>query len=115
MTEAREVQPGVHLARGVLDNDGSGSRIRMVNLNEKPATLAVYHIIGELHPVEIEPCQKPCDEVEPTESDIVEKLMASVSVEVPQETKARLAELLDRYRDIFSVSEQDLGKNHVIK
>ena len=54
MTEAREVQSGIHLARVVVGDDADMAQVRIVNLNDDPVLLVKDQVLGELHPVEVE-------------------------------------------------------------
>jgi len=56
MTEAKEIQPGVHLARVVVGDKADTTRVRVVNLNEAPIKLTKDQLLGGLHPVEVDRC-----------------------------------------------------------
>src|ERR1043165_6707022 len=113
MTEAREIQPGVHLARVVI-GDHADARVRVVNLSEDPVRLSKDRPLGELHPVEIELCETKrahgdaVDQASPSE-----KLLADLPEEVPREIRERLRALLEEFKDVFSATDRDLGKTAI--
>jgi len=110
MTEAREIQPGVHVARVVVGNRDGKTAIRVVNLNKAPVSLAKDCLLGGLHPVEVEQTSREVGCVESDPPSSLEKLIAELPVEVTGEIKERLLKLLEEYKDIFSTSERDLGR-----
>src|SRR5688572_22186792 len=113
MTEAREIQPGVHLARVVV-GDHVDARVRVVNLSEDPVRLPKDRPLGELHPVQVEISERnrgngdAVDHASPSE-----KLLADLPEEVPPEIRERLSALLIECGDVFSVTDRDLGKTSV--
>src|SRR5678815_1250536 len=54
MTEAKEIQPGVHLARVVVGDKADTTQVRIVNLNEGPVRFAKDLPLGGLHPVQVD-------------------------------------------------------------
>src|SRR5688572_29418097 len=113
MTEAQEIQPGVHLARVVID-DHADSRVRIVNLSENEVRLTKDQMLGGLHPVEVEVNRQndestgPKDAVTPSEM-----LLADLPDDVSPEIRERLSGLLVEYSDVFSVTDRDLGRTSV--
>src|SRR6218665_1294125 len=91
MAEAREIQPGVHLARVVLSDEEPSARIRVLNLGEDVAVLAADHVIGDLHPVEVEVFE-PSESSEEVPSGFAQELLTGIDEEVPPETRERLGE-----------------------
>src|SRR6218665_1699199 len=114
MTEAKELEPGVHLARVVVDDSAETTQVRIVNLTDGPVRLGKDRLLGGLHPVEIETKGK-CDRSrEPTgEVSPVDALMNDLPEEVTGDVRAQLRDLLEEYRDVLSVSELDLGRTTV--
>ena len=114
ITEAGEVQPGVHLARVVLEDSANSACVRVVNLNEQPATLSGKQLLGGLHPVQIgdERRVTQCARANMV-APMIETLMKDVSDDVPESVKGRLKELLLEFNDVFSTSDQDLGRTSV--
>ena len=110
MTEAQEIQPGVHLARVVV-GDRADASVRVVNLSDETVTLTKDRFLGGLHPVEVElgtgrgQGTAPVSEISPRDM-----LMADLPEEVPSEIRERLDKLLLEYRDVFSVTDRDLGR-----
>src|SRR5688572_30227604 len=113
MTEAKEIQPGVHLARVVV-GDYADARVRVVNLSEDPVRLSKDRPLGELHPVEVELCETNRDGEDAVgQASPIDKLLADLPVEVPAEIRERLGALLVKYNDVFSASDRDLGRTSV--
>lgn len=54
MTEATEIQPGVHPARVVVGDCADTTQVRLVILNEIPVKLIRDKLLGGLHPVGVE-------------------------------------------------------------
>jgi len=115
MTEAQEIQPGVHLARVVVD-DHADSRVRIVNLSENLVRLTKDQMLGGLHPVEVETNKQndenvgPIDAVTPSEM-----LLADLPDDTTPEIRERLSEKPVEYGDDFSVTDRDLGRTSVCK
>ena len=113
MTEAREIQPGVHLARVVV-GDHADARVRVVNLSEDPVRLPKDRPLGELHPVQVEISERNRENGDAVDhASPSEKLLADLPEEVPPEIRERLSALLIEYGDVFSVTDRDLGKTSV--
>src|SRR5678815_4377150 len=113
MTEAKEIQPGVHLARVVV-GDYADARVRVVNLSEDPVRLSKDRPLGELHPVEVELCETNRDDGDAVgQASPTDKLIADLPVEVPAEIRERLGALLVKYNDVFSASDRDIGRTSV--
>lgn len=110
MTEARELQPGVYLARVVIDNSTDVTHVRVVNLNEA-VQLTTSQLLGGLHPVEVGFQEEDQAELMANDkSSSIKELIADLSKKVPVNTKKQLKTLLEEYKDILSVTESDLGR-----
>ena len=106
MTEAREVRPGVHLARVVIGDCKNPISIRMLNLGEQPATLIPDQVIGDLHSVEVGALEPTIEASTPLgDVQLMDELMADLAEDVSHETKVRLRKLLLEYRSIFSTAD----------
>src|SRR5678816_4184140 len=113
MTEAREIQPGVHLARVVV-GDHVDARVRVVNLSEDPVRLPRDRPLGELHPVQVELTEINCEAREAAgHASPREQLLSDLPEEVPPEIRERLGALLVEYGDVFSATDRDVGKTSV--
>jgi transposase InsO family protein len=114
MTESKEIQPGLHVARVVLDDDADNACIRVVNLNEQPALLSADLMLGDLHPVMVEVRDENETQTGTTDDNsLVAKLMDEISEDVPADVKERLNELLVEYESIFSTTDHDLGRTMI--
>jgi transposase InsO family protein/predicted aspartyl protease len=114
MTEAKEIQPGVHLARVVIGDRVGTTQVRVVNLSEDPVRLIKDQMLSGLHPVEVEPGKKADKNVgSASEISPCDFLLADLPEEVAPEIRGRLSDLLEEYRDVFSVSEGDIGRTSI--
>ena len=114
MTEAKEIQPGVHLARVVVGDKADTTQVRVVNLNEGPVRFAKDLPLGGLHPVQVDRSTVSARDVGTlSEASPSEMLLADLPEEVPIDTRTQLEKLLLEYQDVFSVSEGDLGRTSV--
>lgn len=114
MTEAAEILPGVHLARVALNGGADRACVRVINLNEEPATLSANLLLGELHPVQLSAVgHDDSPGVSEGVHTVVDTLVQGVSEGISDELKEKLRALLLKYGDVLSVSEQDLGRTTV--
>src|SRR6218665_606740 len=114
LTEAPDVQPGVHFATVVLSDNHDIAQIRMVNLGDQAATLVADKIVSDLHPVEVEVRQEEENNHEAShDTGLAEELITGIADELNAEFKDRLKDLIHRYETIFSKDEHDLGSTHV--
>src|SRR5678816_3457295 len=114
MTDAKEIRPGVHLARVVVGDDAGMTQVRVVNLTEDPVRLVKDQLLGGLHPVEVEYREAREEGQEPVgEAVPCEMLLADLPEEVTPETREQLRGLLTEFSDVFSVREGDLGRTNV--
>src|SRR5688572_2751311 len=111
MTEAREIQPGVHLARVVV-GDSAETQVRVVNLNDGPVRLPKDQPLGGLHPVEVSEV-KPGSDDEVDKASLSDEMLADLPEEVPPEIRERLQKLLTEFKDIFSANDRDLGRTSI--
>src|SRR5678815_6088946 len=109
MTEAKEIQPGVHLARVVVGDKADTTQVRVVNLNEGPVRFAKDLPLGGLQPVQVDRSTVSARDVGTlSEASPSEMLLADLPEEVPIDTRTQLEKLLLEYQDVFSVSELSL-------
>ena len=111
MTEVREIMPGVHVARVLVNEKASNSLVRVVNLTKEPIRLDKDQLLGGLYPVQIEVSGETQES--PGEPPFEEALLNELPEDVPHEAKKKLEGLLREYRDVFSTSEGDLGRTSI--
>src|ERR1700733_2776709 len=109
ITEPRALQPGVHVARIVVNENSELIPVRVANLTQEPVKLEKGQLLGGLHPVEIETLTV-AREAPLNKANVQEKWFQDLVKEVPVEAKSRLESLISDYRDIFSVDDRDLGR-----
>jgi len=108
MTEVKEIVPGLHVARVLVDEKDPHTMVRVVNLTDEPIRLGKDQLLGGLHPVQVELRDEVQEKTE--ETQFLEKLLGDLTEDVPLETRKKLERLLEEYRDVFSTSEGDLGR-----
>lgn len=107
MTEAKELQPGVHLARVVVGGNADTAEVRVININEAPVKLDKDKLLGGLHPVEIEYHETSDRHQKSVDGNShVATLLAALSDEVTPDIKAKAEELLNKFSDILSVEDR---------
>jgi len=115
---------------GSVTLPGNTSLVSLVQLNssDKPVTLEEDICLAHLEAVEFcdEPVSPDCrkdkvmrletvDTDSPeTSPDYIQNMMKNVHADVPIENRTRLERLMNKYSDIFSKSEFDLGETPLI-
>ncbi|HSN22635.1 MAG TPA: reverse transcriptase domain-containing protein, partial [Methylomicrobium sp.] len=129
-TETTQLVSGVRVARTLIPTDRlCDVPVRAVNLSSEPVTIKKGTLVAELHPVVVvhdddqggtalkspgpQTRAKVVNHCEDQELDFIEKLTQDVHDSVPESTTIALRELLTRYADVFSTSENDLGCTHL--
>src|SRR6218665_1528131 len=116
MTETKEIQPGVHLARVVVRGGNEAIQVRVINLNEEPVTLGKDQLLGGLHPVEVDVLESSGEPKETSGDGFsLAALLEDLPTEVTPKIRTQLERLLNDYRNVFSMSETDLGRTNVTK
>ena len=115
-TETGTVQNGVRVARTLLTDSNPNASVRVINTNANEVTLKKNQFILELNPVvEIEATASTNLMLSGALHESVEKLIQDVDVQVTEAEQQKLRELLCEYRDVFSVSDLDLGTAAVVQ
>ena len=115
-TETGTVQNGVRVARTLLTDSNPNTSVRVVNTNANEVTLKKNQFISELNPVvEIEATASTNSMLSGALHESVEKLIQDVDVQVTEAEQQKLRELLCEYRDVFSMSDLDLGTAAVVQ
>jgi len=116
MTETKEIQPGVHLARVVVRGGNDATQVRVINLNGEPVKLGKDQLLGGLHPVEVDVLESSGGHKETAGDGFsLTALLEDLPTEVTPKIRTQLERLLNDYRDVFSMSETDLGRTNVTK
>lgn len=107
MLEHQEIQPGVHLARSLVDGNAEKVMVRVVNVSNETVVLYENDHLGELCPVTVTDRSGPPKTTAsaPTGKD----LLAQMDCEAPDEVRDQLEDLLQEYNDVFSSRDDDLG------
>lgn len=109
--EHRELCPGVHAARVLLNNQVKNTMIRVINTSDKAVKVPDQELLGVLQTVDIVESSKSKDVSPITDSDkIIEALLTKVDPDVPSETKDMLVEMLREFPDVFAKHKNDLDR-----
>src|SRR6218665_2725559 len=114
MTETKEIQPGIPLARVVVRGGNDAIQVRVINLNEEPVTLGKDQLLGGLHPVEVDVLESSGEPKETSGDGFsLSALLEDLPTEVTPKIRTQLERLLNDYRDVFSMNDTDLGRTNV--
>ena len=115
-TEARDVQPGVRVARTLLAAEHPNMFVRVVNVGNEDVVLEKGRYLSELNPVdEIKSREVYDGSRESAIQSELKRLLNDVDSEVSENDKEKLAGLLAEYSDIFATSDLDLGTATVVQ
>ena len=118
--EAKRLSNGVYVARTLLPADTSGLKVRVVNTSSAPRLLRDGTCLGRS-----ETAQVLLTEVQPSgpstnnesslaEVDALSKLLDNLPGELNADKREQARTLLDSYRDVFSMSEYDVGRTDLV-
>lgn len=114
MLEHRELCPGMHTARMLIDGQKEETLIRLINTNAKSVKINDQEMVGVLCAVDLIEETKTVEiKAKSVESDSIDVLLASVDPEVPSEARTQLREMLQDFPDVFSQHKTDLGRCEV--
>ena len=130
-TEMFQPMPGVRIARTLIPTDKFADvPVRAMNLLSESAHLKAGTMIAELQPVSVVQCDEkdkhvkivvndttdaPSGDVEDFLPDYLQCLVDEVHDSIKEGTVIELTDLLKRYADVFSKSDQDLGLTSLVK
>ena len=107
-SESAEVQPGLQVARVMIESEANHVPIRVLNVNEESINLEKRKTLGQLEPVQLieEATTKEQEQYE----EFIDELLSKVDTSVEESHKIELRKLLQGYQFILSTSEYDLGE-----
>jgi hypothetical protein len=106
-TVSTEVQPGIKVARAVVEDAPKGVLLPIVNLSNVDVTLAEGTEIAPLEEVDV---LSDTDASNPGGHHHLEPLWTSTHDSVSTSDRLRLKVLLTKYSSVFSTGERDLGR-----
>jgi len=121
-TEPNYVTPGVHVSRTLVPhNKWTDVPVRVMNVSTQPISLKSGSPVADLWPVEVvdqidnqhsahTQKKEALDEYEA----FIEKRMHRVDGSLPESASLALYEILKDHTDVFSKSENDLGRTDII-
>ena len=102
------------VAHTLVPNELDNIPVRILNKTEKSVFVKAESVLADLETVV--PVEKVVDDpTAPKESGYVDKLLERVDVGISDEEKHELKKLLEKYSDVFSTSEYDLGSARYVE
>ena len=115
MTDSREIQPGIRVARIILPDLVSHVCVRVMNVSNHPVTLQKDLLVSDLHPIpSIAREDASADSNIPFYEDL-EKVIAGIPDDVSPEQRDHLINLVMEFQDVFSRDEFDLGETKIVQ
>jgi len=112
-TVPAEPAPGLRVARTLITPDSPTVAVRVCNITRHPILLRKGQAMSNLQEVcTVSPPLPPHTE---GSTGSVETLLDKVDPTVPADTKQRLGQLIETYRDVFSQDEFDLGSTRIVE
>jgi len=125
--EAKQIHPGVLAASTLLPDRHHDISVRVVNTTTEPQALQGNMCLGDLSRVDvsaetIQPVHEPV-QAQPTSSastateviDPISELMQTLPQELTEPQCQAIKRLFERYEDVMSKSDLDLGETHLIQ
>jgi len=115
-TVPSEPVPGLRVARTLISSNSPTVAVRVCNTSRRPIRLCKGQSVSALQNVQL--VSAPVNLTTPDEQDAKmqrRSIVQSVDPAVPEITKYQLQELVDKYQDIFSYSEYDLGNTDIVQ
>ena len=112
-TVPSEPVPGLRLARTLLPTGTPIVPVRVCNITRRPIHLCTGQSLGNLQSVVVPSTASSVASPEPSAAEQRESITQRVDPSVPEEARQHLSSLIDKYHDIFSYSEFDLGQTGI--
>jgi len=109
-TVPSEPVPGLRLARTLLPTGAPTVPVRVCNITRRPIHLCTGQSLGNLQSVVVPSTSSSIASSEPSAAEQRESITQHVDPSVPEEARQHLGSLINKYQDIFSYSEFDLGQ-----
>ena len=127
LLEAKQLRPGVLAAGTLLPDRHHDIAVRVVNTTSEPQVLRGDMCLGDLSCVDVagesrQPVPEP-DQAQPTatasvETEIIDpipELMQTLPEELTEPQRQAIKQLFERYEDVMSKSDLDVGETHLIE
>ena len=111
-TEPGEIKDGLLVARTLLPNNADNLPVRFMNVTDKYESWQ-NTVVSTLEPLAPLPKQQKSHE-EVKDDSIIEDMMSKVDKCVPSHIREQLKQMLERYSNVFSKDEWDLGWTDIV-
>ena len=113
LVEAKELHPGVHLARTLISNEDSETYVRILNSSPVTCTMEAGGLLA--HAELVDSAQYNGNEVcSSNDQEHVECLIDALPSELTPEQRLRAEDFIKSYAYVFSKSASDLGRNRTL-
>ena len=114
-TVPSEPLPGLRVARTLIPHDTPIVAVRVCNISRRPITLSKGQSISVLQSVKVGTSVTTTSTEQTDPQKQRQSIIDNADPSVPQDAKARLAQLIENYHDVFSYSEYDLGSTDIVQ
>jgi len=127
LLEAKQLQPGVLAASTLLPDLHHGIAVRVVNTTPEPYVLRGDTCLGELSRVNVSaagiqsvpaPAQTQSSSTALAATEVIDpipELMQTLPEELTESQRQAIRQLFERYEDVMSKSDLDVGETHLIE
>ena len=112
-TEPGEIKDGLLVARTLLPNRADNLPVRLMNVTDESMKVGKNTVVSTLEPLAPLPKQQKSHE-EVKDDSIIEDMMSKVDKSVPSHIREELKQMLERYSNVFSRDEWDLGWTDIV-
>ena len=114
-TVPSEPIPGLRVARTLVPDKSSTAAVRVCNVTRRPIRLHKGQAVSALQNVKIAAISSDACVNSTTAEQQRRSIVNDVNPSVPQDTKQELTQLVEKYQDVFSYSEYDLGYTDIVQ
>jgi len=127
LLEAKQIHPGVLAASTLLPDRHHDISVRVVNTTTEPQALRGNMCLGDLSRVDVsaetiqpvhEPVQAQSTSSASTATEVIDpipELMQTLPEELTEPQRQAIKQLFERYEDVMSKSDLDVGETHLIQ
>jgi len=113
--EAQKLRPGIYIGRTLIPSDIDKAKVCIVNTLQKPQLLTKGTCLGNLQVANLVEEATTEEKKEEDSESVLPKLMGKLPDELDQEERCAIRSLLQKYEDIFSKNEFDIGRTHLVE
>ena len=114
-TVPSEPVPGLRVARTLISDKSSTVAVRVCNVTRRPIRLHRGQSVSALQNVKIAAVSSVACANSATAEQQRHSVVNNVDPSVPQGTRKELTQLVEKYQDVFSYSEYDLGYTDIVQ